>query len=72
MNKTKYEKELKKALICCSTKPASCGRCPLLINCPNSKNDNRLYIDAFNLIDEYETRIEELENELSNIEANDY
>ena len=66
------KKEIKKALICCSTKPASCEHCTLLINCLNSKNNNRLYIDAFNLIDEYEARIEELKNKLSNIEANDY
>jgi hypothetical protein len=61
--------EIKKALNCCEVS-GTCDFCPLKSdkkNCVSILSKN-----AFDLITQYEARIEEFEDKLSDIEANDY
>ena len=59
--------EIKNTLRVCIN-AESCWDCPLDKECDGLNH----LVNAFALIEQYEKRIEELEDELSDIEANDY
>ena len=67
----KNNETIKKALKCCSSNDEQqCWHCPYIHN-PDGCCVS-LPADALELIEQFEKRIEELENKLDDIEANDY